>query len=65
VSFDRPLAQEKWCRDGARDGDADAAWFVGYGGQWRRGRELVRGGHGGRCGAGKRQKKRARRVRAR
>jgi hypothetical protein len=43
---DRPSAWEKGCRDGARDGEAIATWCVGYGGQWRRGRELARDGHG-------------------
>jgi hypothetical protein len=53
----------KGCRDGARDGEAIAGLGLGNGGRWERGSELASGGHGGRCGAGERRKKRARQVR--
>jgi hypothetical protein len=53
----------KGCRDGARDGEVIAGLGLGNGGRWERGSELASGDHGGRCGAGERRKKRARRVR--
>jgi hypothetical protein len=34
---------EEGCRDGAQDDDAYVAWFLGYSGQWSRGREIVHG----------------------
>jgi hypothetical protein len=37
---------EQGLRVCAPDDEAVATWFVDYSGQWRRGRELARDGHG-------------------